>query len=377
VDDLLQAGFALLARKVGERDARELASVRGVSRVFRDLSGRLAAVDDLDGVVRVLKELGTLTGLTRLELLLPRGGPAPIDASHREPPRDLETRVCLSGGRGDEQILMPLVSRHHAHGFVLLEASRADALVFDTIRDQLSQTLGTLLLGEERARAQQALRESEQRFRALADAAPMMVIETDPALAVTYVNPAAREGLGLDGGPGSSLRAHLGGPDEALAQDLLRRIGNVDAVSYPGLRLVNRAGRRYVPVVQVAAVRDAGGAVAAIRWHALDPLPLLASGMLPDPAFFAERKLTGREQEVIGLLVQGFRIRDMADRLAIAESTVKGHLTQIYDKLGISGRDGLLQLIQDEQVRRHGFSAYVFGLVSRLLRVDDGPAGDG
>jgi DNA-binding CsgD family transcriptional regulator len=92
--------------------------------------------------------------------------------------------------------------------------------------------------------------------------------------------------------------------------------------------------------------------------------------MLPDPAFFAERKITGREREVIELLLQGFRIRDMADRLSIAESTVKGHLTQVYDKLGINGRAELLQLIQDEQVRRRGFSAYVFGLVSRLVSGD-------
>ena len=71
----------------------------------------------------------------------------------------------------------------------------------------------------------------------------------------------------------------------------------------------------------------------------------------------------------IELLLQGFRIRDMADRLSIAESTVKGHLTQVYNKLGISGRDELLRLFQEEQVRSRGFNAYVFGLVGRLLNV--------
>lgn len=48
--------------------------------------------------------------------------------------------------------------------------------------------------------------------------------------------------------------------------------------------------------------------------------------------------LTGREQEIVTLVAQGFRNKEMAEKLSISEQTVKNHLHAIYDKLGVSDR---------------------------------------
>jgi DNA-binding NarL/FixJ family response regulator len=48
--------------------------------------------------------------------------------------------------------------------------------------------------------------------------------------------------------------------------------------------------------------------------------------------------LTRREMEVIGLIVGGYTNKDIAQRFAISEHTVKHHLTNIFDKLGVSNR---------------------------------------
>ena len=48
--------------------------------------------------------------------------------------------------------------------------------------------------------------------------------------------------------------------------------------------------------------------------------------------------LTDREQEIVGLIVEAAGNKEIADRLRISEKTVKNHLTNIYDKLGVSGR---------------------------------------
>ncbi len=372
-DELLQAGFALLARKAGERDARELGALRGVMRVFRELSGRLATVADVEALLQAIRELLPETGITRLVLYLLRAGPVPLGTNDGDALKgEVLERVCIDGGTADEQVFLPLLSRRHAHGYVLLEGDRADGLVFDLVRDQLAEALGSILLARERSRAEEELRRSEERFRELAGAVPMMVLETDAELNLSYANPAGRQGLGLPQAEGGNLGAHLTAEDRETARDLVRRLRQERAVSYPNVRLVTTDRRRYVPVVQITGIFDVAGRLAGTRWNALDPLPLLVGGMLPDPSFFTDRKITGREQEVLELLIQGFRIRDMAERLSIAESTVKGHLTQVYNKLGISGREELVQLVLEEQVRRRGFSAHVFGLVSRLLHVDEG-----
>jgi DNA-binding NarL/FixJ family response regulator len=54
-----------------------------------------------------------------------------------------------------------------------------------------------------------------------------------------------------------------------------------------------------------------------------------------------ERKsfgLTKREFEIIGTIVAGYSNKDIAQKFAIAEDTVKHHLTNIFNKLGVSNR---------------------------------------
>ena len=48
--------------------------------------------------------------------------------------------------------------------------------------------------------------------------------------------------------------------------------------------------------------------------------------------------LTARECEVITLIGQGLRNKEIAQRLFISETTVRHHLTSVFDKLGVSER---------------------------------------
>lgn len=48
--------------------------------------------------------------------------------------------------------------------------------------------------------------------------------------------------------------------------------------------------------------------------------------------------LSERELEVVNLVAQGFRNKEIAQKLFISEQTVKNHLHNIFDKLGVSDR---------------------------------------
>jgi DNA-binding NarL/FixJ family response regulator len=49
-------------------------------------------------------------------------------------------------------------------------------------------------------------------------------------------------------------------------------------------------------------------------------------------------ELTDREEEVLALLAQGLPNKLIARRLAISERTVKGHLTRIFERIGVTDR---------------------------------------
>lgn len=60
--------------------------------------------------------------------------------------------------------------------------------------------------------------------------------------------------------------------------------------------------------------------------------------------------LTHREKMIISYLVQGWRNREIAERLAISEQTVKNHLRAAYDKVGVSDRLELVLYVLNQRV---------------------------
>jgi two-component system nitrate/nitrite response regulator NarL len=63
----------------------------------------------------------------------------------------------------------------------------------------------------------------------------------------------------------------------------------------------------------------------------------------PPPVAAAPRErerspLSQREREIVALVAQGFKNKEMAEKMFISEQTVKNHLHNIFDKLGVSDR---------------------------------------
>jgi DNA-binding NarL/FixJ family response regulator len=62
----------------------------------------------------------------------------------------------------------------------------------------------------------------------------------------------------------------------------------------------------------------------------------------------AGRRLTPRELEIVQLVADGLRNKDITARLKITEGTVKIHLHNIYEKIGTNDRLQLALLARDE-----------------------------
>ncbi|NBF40889.1 MAG: hypothetical protein GVY14_10780 [Spirochaetes bacterium] len=57
--------------------------------------------------------------------------------------------------------------------------------------------------------------------------------------------------------------------------------------------------------------------------------------------------LTPREQQVLELIMRNFDNTEIADRLSIAERTVRNYVSLIYDKLMVDSRFELIRYVQE------------------------------
>jgi DNA-binding NarL/FixJ family response regulator len=67
--------------------------------------------------------------------------------------------------------------------------------------------------------------------------------------------------------------------------------------------------------------------------EAVAELTGVAAPAVADDAAFAV--LTAREREILGLLSQGLSNAQIAHRLSISDKTVRNHLSNLFDKLGV------------------------------------------
>jgi DNA-binding CsgD family transcriptional regulator len=58
-------------------------------------------------------------------------------------------------------------------------------------------------------------------------------------------------------------------------------------------------------------------------------------------------RLSNREEEIIGLLVRGRSTPKIAESMFVTSGTIKTHLTHIYQKIDVSGRQELIDRFDD------------------------------
>lgn len=108
-------------------------------------------------------------------------------------------------------------------------------------------------------------------------------------------------------------------------EDLVQRTLKAGAISY---LLKNISAEELAQ-----AIRDAHAGKPTLAPEATKALIDNATGA-PRPG----HDLTGRELEILGMMVKGLKNPDIAERLVVSRSTVKFHVSNILRKLGVSTR---------------------------------------
>jgi LuxR family transcriptional regulator of spore coat protein len=64
-----------------------------------------------------------------------------------------------------------------------------------------------------------------------------------------------------------------------------------------------------------------------------------------------QKFLTNREREIFNLLIINYDTTEIADKLGISEKTVRNHISNVIQKLGVKGRSqAILELIRIKEL---------------------------
>lgn len=143
------------------------------------------------------------------------------------------------------------------------------------------------------------------------------------------------------------VRAHVGAAPIVVLSDVPNDDEAMQAFSAAARGYCNTHATAGL-LAQVAAVVSQGGIW--IGEALMQRLLLATAGVaLPAPAEQRswEAALTGREREVARAVASGASNKEIAQRLAITERTVKAHVGAILEKLGVRDRLQLAVLIRE------------------------------
>jgi len=286
-------------------------------------------------------------------LLLQRGCPPPDDSDFLEFLRlvmalssakwvDLEVECGLDGSTetyhvgsdvdGGSTIVLELEGNVAAT--LRLGAETApDRVMTELLAISLDQTLECVKL-----RGQVAL------LRGALDTTSSSVFLFDDRGDIIYANPPADRFLSLQ--TEDQLMAEIKDePRQPLFTLLCSLVGKVAAAgkgaeSWKGMVSIADGSVMACEVTRIVESGDDGqGAVLALMQ------PVGSNSALRVDALASSHGLSPREQEVVGLLIQGQTTVAMADQLGISPHTVRDHLKHLYRKTGTSSRSELLGLI--------------------------------
>lgn len=271
-------------------------------------------------------------------------------------------------------LLMELCYGNMHFGFFGIELSGFIPISYYLLRDQISVALYELAMRNRQEESDkkmkiyyEEIKKNKERYRDIAMMVPALVVETDKNLNIGFINQAANEFLQLeDINPESmNLKKFLMEGDYSKINAIIQSKEN--SVKDPDIQLFNLNKDKFLPVTNIDILYDLDKQILGLRWFALDILSLMNDKLSTGDELQKKFHISKREKEIIDLLIQGYKIKDIASKLFLAESTVKGYISNLYGKMGVSSKTEMIEKINEINASKSGYKNYSYMLLSRLL----------
>ncbi len=223
---------------------------------------------------------------------------------------------------------------------------------------------------QEKQKAEEKLKKSEERFREMALLLPTVIVETDMNLNIIFLNRAGMEILEMNEESLKSRRSFLEfimGEDRPKIEEYASQVITGQIMNFIAFRLIKKDMSK-ITFLSKADPVYINNVIEGIRWNAIDIKPMISSAFKPEESFYRDFHFTQREKEVLDFVMQGYKNREIAGKLFIQTGSVKDHITSIFSKIGVSSREEFFEKMKDYQLNRFGYQSFVFTLLSKMMK---------
>ena len=272
--------------------------------------------------------------------------------------------------------LLPLCSGKDHFGTLLIDMDFPADFIFGTLQESISHILKSRNLYLNKVKAEQELTQalntiskSEERFREMAFTLPTIIFELDLDLNIQYINDVGMRTLKIaqeELDKKLSIYDLVNPGDHPKLSNFCKDTLNQTKLNYFELKFA-RDDVKQTLLIRSMPLYNANQ-YKGIRWNAIDIKPWMISFATPSETFFNQYRLSQREREVFTLMVSGLNKKEIAEKLYIAESTVKDHISRIYAVTGVKNKGELFEAIQKFQGLRFGPESYLFSILSKIIK---------
>ncbi|MBN1797608.1 MAG: substrate-binding domain-containing protein [Spirochaetales bacterium] len=282
-------------------------------------------------------------------------------------------------GIGERELRMYEILRH-ALSIALKGAKLINSLkqYTENLEDQVISRTKELTLANtqleqeivERKRIEQKLIQSEEHFKEVALLLPTIIFELDLRLRFSFINNAGYEALGVkEEEPLQSqyFIDYIHEDDEEVVNEFCTKILKQKITQYCEFRIINKV-KKSITIISKANPIFVDGLIKGIRLSGINLKPFLSSVVMPEDLFFEHYRFSPRVKEVLILMLQGYKTKEIAKKLFIAESTVKAHIRAIYTEVGVDNRTDFFKILEEYQVNHFGYHSYIYSILTKLIK---------
>jgi|GEM_PF-3399127 len=200
---------------------------------------------------------------------------------------------------------------------------------------------------EEKISMQKLLEQNERRLSEMIDCLPVAIVEEDLNEKITYINQYAKKLLkinGVDSLNDIKLSDYIEKEERSDFINRIKKLNKENSLDLNKYKLMLRTGEKLTVIIKSIPYYKLNKLI-GIRFTIIEILPNFNLMLLSNKNFYQKYNITEREKEVLIYLLQGYRNKDIGEKMFLSVAAVKKHISNIYLKTDVINKSELLNLI--------------------------------